>query len=130
MFIYRRRLKPREVSQLGDKKPLTIITQVAVLTKALRLSRKTFKAPGTLLGSLNHSGLQFPFKTLGARADTAAVAPGSAARAPGVLHAPLQNTRRAAQREAQTAATRLSPRRSVGVDTTGARNKARPCGPR
>lgn len=92
MFIYRRRLKPREVSQLGDKKPLTIITQVAVLTKALRLSRKTFKAPRTLLGSLNRSGLQFPFKTLGARADTAAVAPGSAARAPGVLHARLQNS--------------------------------------
>lgn len=82
MFIYRRRLKPREVSQLGDKKPLTIITQVAVLTKALRLSRKTFKVPRTLLGSLNRSGLQFPFKTLGARADTEAVAPGSAARAP------------------------------------------------
>lgn len=85
MFIYRR-LKPRKVSQLGGQKSLLTITQVAALSKAQRLSRRTFKAPGALWDSLNRSGLQLPLKTLGARADTMTVAPGSAARAPGGLH--------------------------------------------
>jgi hypothetical protein len=130
MFIYRRRLKPRKVSQLRGQKSLLTITQVAALSKAQRLSRRTFKAPGALWDSLNRSGLQLPLKTLGARADTMTVARGSAARASGGLHTRPWDSRRAAQREARTAKTRLSPRRRVGVDTTGERNKARACGPR
>lgn len=63
----------------GQKSLLTI-TRVVALIKAQKLSRRTFKAPGTLWDSLNRSGLQFPFKMPGARADTATVAPGSAAK--------------------------------------------------
>lgn len=50
MPIYRRKAEPERGQPAWGQQSLLTITQLAALTEAQRLSRRTFKAPGTMWG--------------------------------------------------------------------------------